>query len=178
MDYQLSNALGISTVQALLGICKEVRFIVNGNDIWGLHIKGLTNEAVNEYLKLIEQGKIDECIKTIFREYHEPCNMQYGNMSIYEFEQSNSILDIETMEDLSINQFFIYLIIECMRYGGAFGIPILGWSLEEIGNCTYFNEMTKIFKRVCFIGCGDTWTSTHLIVSELREGIDKLLYLK
>lgn len=162
--------LNTPLVQILPSVFKTYSFIINRNNIVGLFVKGLLDETKEAFRTLKESNKIDPCLNILLRGYYVE---DFTPINVVAFEVKN--LDIEPNSEkvplILSNKFFLYLLTESIRQNGFFCIPIPAWSKEEIEKEHYFNDLTKLFKRVCVIGMGYEWKSIHLVVSEPFEEI-------
>ncbi|MHB1041799.1 MAG: hypothetical protein ACYC0Q_03065 [Eubacteriales bacterium] len=162
--------LSTPLVQMIASVFKTCRFIIRGNNITELFIKGLLDETKEAFRILRDNKKIDPCLITLLRN-HDGKDFEPINVTAFEVKNldRSSISDIITLA-LS-NKFFLYLLTESIRNDGFSGIPLSAWSKEEIENEQYFYDLTKLFKRVCVVGSGKEWYTTHLIVADPYEEI-------
>lgn len=167
------EAYNLPTVQSLINICEEFSLLLRQSDVAGIQVKGLCDDALNAYIGLSEAGKIDQCIKTLFRSNETHKYIAINKVDLYELRGEKFILNNNIIKLLLSNYLYMYLASEATREGKA-SIPLVGWSMEEIENSQYFIDLTKIFKKVYFIGgsSNDNWLSTYMIVTKPYEEID------
>lgn len=125
-ELSFTEALTMVEVNAWFSICGDVRFMVKDGYIKALQLKHLKPEALQAYLKLLEENKIDDCIKTLFNKKSGDTN--HENVKVLEFKNENPSPNNETVKLLLQNKFFLYLANQIKRNGGAFGFPFLGWT--------------------------------------------------
>jgi hypothetical protein len=163
--------LSLSTLQMLPSIFKDCRFIQSDKNIIAVQVKGLKEEAIESFLKLKKQNKIDQCLITLLRN-NEQREMGISTVKAFEIlDNEKEIIISDNINQLLSNKFFMYLIIESIRCGGIFGLPFPGWKKNEIEKQGYFKELTKVFNKVFILGLGEDWESTHLIVAEPTKKI-------
>ncbi len=68
------------------------------------------------------------------------------------------------MYDSLNDNFIIYLLSECNKNNGYYGLSLSGWRLDEIEDCKHFSNLKTVFNRVFVVGSGEDWQSSHLIV--------------
>lgn len=167
------------TIQLFPSIFKKLRVFTRDNLISGIWAAELLEETVKAYGTLTEEGKIDNCLTTLFRTNSAPIplNQDDHNNVIYELESNSEQRNLKGREPYVFkNKFFMYLLSELSRNGNTVGGSTLqGWSLDELDSCEYLYELKRIFKGVFVVGCGKHWKSTHLFVSEPIDFTNLLL---
>ncbi|MFZ3130035.1 MAG: hypothetical protein WA125_02765 [Desulfosporosinus sp.] len=157
--------LDIPFVKILPSLFKVNRLIINGNNIVEVFIKGLLDETRESFKILKESNKIDPCLNKLLRSNIEE-DFSPLNVTAFEVKYLNSLSDSGRISLALSNKFFSYLLIQSIRYNGLFSIPFCAWRKDEIENEHYFNDLTKLFKKIFVVGAGREWESTYLIVSE------------
>ncbi|WP_088224704.1 hypothetical protein [Desulfosporosinus sp. FKB] len=175
--------VSLPTIQLFPSIFKNLRIFTRDKLITGIWAKELTDGTVKAYRSLTEEGKIDNCLTTLFRTNTAPSPLygedNHDKVSIYEFELNSEQETIDISEpNVFRNKYFMYLLSELSRNSNTVGGSSLqGWSKDELDSCKYFCELKKLFKRVLVVGRGKQWQSEHLFVSEplLFRSIDTAL---
>ncbi|SDH66800.1 hypothetical protein [Desulfosporosinus hippei] len=162
--------LNTPLVQMVPSIFKYYHFIINENKVIELYVKELRDETKEAFRILKDEKKIDSCLDKLIRNSN---NNDHETVNIKAFQITNieSIIDSEKIAKVLYNKLFMYLLSQSVRYNGYFGINFPNWSKEEIENENDFILLASLFNRVCIIGSGEEWNSTHLIVSEPHEYI-------
>lgn len=166
--------------QSLIGICDEIEVLSDKTHFCGLNVKGLKPIVVDHYLKLKKENKLDFCIIDLLKPYNELPDVNSNEIKIYEYKKNNTMIETEngpicSLNNLLGNKFFQYLASECIKNGNSFAIPLIGLTIEEIETSVYFDQMTYLWDRVCLLGSGDNWISTHLFISGLKNEIELIL---
>lgn len=171
--------VSLPTIQLFPSIFKKLRVFTRDNLISGIWSAELTEGTIKAYRTLTEEGKIDNCLTTLFRTNSDPIPSSQDNHNnvAYEFEFNSEQGKLNVSEPYVFrNKFFMYLLSELSRNGNTVGGSTLqGWSLDELDSCQYFYELKKIFKRVFVAGCSKPWQSTHIFVTEPVDFTDLLL---
>lgn len=161
----LSNIeiLSSSFIKIIPSVFKEYRFVTADKHITAVHIKGLLPETENLYRQLRESEEVDPSVLRILRIN----NMKdLDHTDPIAFEITNNELSSDNIIHLILsNILHMYLVNECIRNHGVFALPLYQWRKEEIEQEPYFLELKKIFQKVCVVGTGRPWCSTHLIVA-------------
>jgi len=162
--------LNTSLVQMIPSIFKNYHFVINENNVIELFVKELLDETKEAFRTLKEGKKIDPCLDKLIKNSNKK---DPGTINIKAFQITNIGMphNSEEFSKALYNKFFMYLISQSIRYNGYFGILFPGWSKEEIQNENYFINLSNLFKKVCIIGSGEEWESTHLVVSEPYEDV-------
>lgn len=176
----LIEFMSLPTIQLFPNIFKNLRVFTRDNLISGIWAAELTEGTIKAYETLTEEGKIDNCLTTLFRTNNDPIPLNGGNhdnVGIYEFELNSEQEKLDVREPYVFkNKFFMYLLSELSRNGNTVGgSPLQGWSKDELDSCEYFYELKKIFKRVLVYGWGKQWQSTGFLVSEPLDFTNLLL---
>lgn len=180
MPIPLIEFVSLPTIQLFPSIFKILRVFTRDNLISGIWAKELTEETKKAYESLTEEGKIDNCLTTLFRSSNASIQLNEDNhnsVEAYEFEFNSKQENLDVRESHGFkNKFFMYLLSVLSRSSNTVGgLTLQGWSLDELDTCEYFYELKKIFKGVFVAGCGKPWQSTHLFVSEPMDFVNHLL---
>lgn len=172
--------VSLPTIQLFPSIFKKLRVFTKDNQISGIWAAELTEEAIKAYETLTEDGKIDNCLTTLFNTSNSPVPLNGDNhedVGVFEFELNSEQGKLDVREHYVFrNKLFMYLLSELSRNGNTVGGSTLqGWSKDELDSCEYFYELKKIFKRVLVVGWGKPWQSTHFFVSEPMDFTNLLL---
>ena len=171
--------VSLPTIQLFPSIFKKLRVLTRDNLISGIWATELTEETIKAYETLTEEGKIDNCLTTLFRTDNvpNPLNGYNHDNVVYEFEFNVEQENLDVREPYVFrNKLFMYLLSELSRNGNTVGGSTLqGWSKDELDSCEHFYELKKIFKRVLVVGWGKPWQSTHFFVSEPMDFTNVLL---
>lgn len=158
----LTELINIPTIRMMPSIFENIRFFRNGEKFFGVWVSKLLQEAKLAYEKLYEEDKIDNSLKSIFRIKNQRNSSVYQNKATaFEIKAEEHFQNIN---DILNDKLIVYLLSECYRNNGYFGVPLLGWTLDEINNSIHFLTLKKSFNRVFVVGSGEEWQSTHLIV--------------
>lgn len=159
-----SEFINMPTVRLLTSIFENVRVLTKDKMFFGVWVKTLTEEAKSAYRKLLNEDKIDDSLKSIFR-IDVKSNICVNPQMVKAFE----LVDEENLEntwDIINDKLILYLLSECNKNNGYFGIPLSSWEMDGVEKCSSFLKLKKAFNRVFLIGEGQVWKSTHLVVAE------------
>lgn len=162
--------LNTPLVQMIPSIFKHYHFVINKNNAIELFVKELLDETKEAFKTLKEGKKIDPCLNKLIRNYNKK-DPRTNNIKAFQITSIEMTNDIGKFSKALYNKFFMYLISQSIRYNGYFGIVFPAWSKEEIENENFFMNLANLFERVCIIGSGEEWESTHLIVSKPYEDV-------
>ena len=159
--------INIPTVRLLPSIFKNVRAFVYDKKFIGIWASTLLEEANLTYEKLYKEDKIDNSLKSIFRINNKIfCSLNRQLAKAFEIIADEHL---DKIEDFINDKLVMYLLSECDKNNGLFGVPLSGWTLAEIESCLSFSKLKKFFDRVFIVGNGEIWTSTHLIVKQPKN---------
>lgn len=159
--------INIPTVRLLPSIFKNVKAFVYDKKFIGIWASTLLEEANLTYDKLYKDDKIDNSLKSIFRINNKIfCSLNPQLATAFEIIADEHL---DKIEDFINDKLVIYLLSECDKNNGLFGVPLSGWTLAEIESCLSFSKLKKFFDRVFIVGNGEIWTSTHLIVKQPKN---------
>lgn len=142
-------------------------------EYYNFTLKGLLNECEEAFSELWNAHKIDRSIISCFKGKN-PLDLISPMIPpiTYELVSDNSFLDdIKISSYILSNNFFSFLLTQCMRNNMLLIIPIKGLKIDEIKCCEYFNMLPHIFENVWFSGHGEDWISESLIVSQPYKNI-------
>ncbi len=167
----LSNIeiLMLPTVQSLTSIFSDVTILTEGKTILQFYLQGLTNECEISFINLLETQGIDKSIQSCLK---KKSNLMAPEVPLLTFELVNNNRFLDIMEVCSIilsNNFFSFLLTQCIRNNMCLAIPLRGWHKEEIDRSEYLIMLNYIFKNVWFCGYGNKWVSDFLIVFQPFE---------
>lgn len=158
---------------SLINICEKVEILCDQNTISGLKAKGLKEIAVNNYLNLKKENELDFCIRDLLKPYNELPSINNNELQIFEYKKNNDVDNVHIYTDFLLNnKFFLFLAIESIRNSGSYAMPLIGLTSNEIETSIYFEQMTHIWDRVCILGSGKDWVSTHLFLSGFNNNIE------
>lgn len=169
--------LNTPLVQMIPSVFKNYQFVINSNNIIELFVKEILSETKEAFSILKKEKKIDPCIDKLIRNYDNKKSKPI-NIKAFEIITNGGLHNSINLSKILYNKFFMYLMSQSLRYNGYFGIVLPSWSKEEIQNENYFMILTNLFKRVCVVGSGEEWESTHLIVSEPYEDVVSCIQVK
>lgn len=168
----IAEFISMPTIQLFTSVFKFVRPIGVDNLVYGIWAKELLPNVVESYKRLVEENKTDICMRTLFRDFDESFEISGTEKTVvYELISDECKTPKNVTSDIVTNKIFTYLISESFRNKGMVGIPLFGWTLQEIENCEYIHELKKIFRRVFLLGSGNEWKSTNLFVFNQIEDI-------
>lgn len=158
--------LNIQFIQMIPNFFKEYRFILEGNQIVEVFIKGLLDETKNTFEILKKNKKIDPCLNKLLNQ-NKGDNIPPHHLTAYEIVNSDFTITTDKIWLVLNNKFFMFLLNQAVLNKGFYAIPFYAWNINEIEKEEYFKDLKKLFKRVFFIGFGNNeWKSTYLVVSE------------
>ncbi|WP_026884723.1 hypothetical protein [Clostridium akagii] len=170
----LIEFITVPTVRLIPSIFEKVRAFTYNKKFYGVWASNLRPEAKLAYEQLCKENNIDSSLKSIFRDNNHrnsPLHQQRGIAIEIKTQEY-----IENMHDSLNDNFIIYLLSECNKNNGDFGLPLSGWRIDEIENCKHFSNLKKVFNRVFLVGSGEEWQSSHLIVMQPKiQMINNLL---
>lgn len=176
----LMKFVSLPTIQLFPSLFNELRVFTRDNLISGIWAKELAEGTIKAHEALRQEGKIDDCLATLFRTNTLPNPLNGDNLQnakAYEFVSNNEQESLDAVEPYVFrNKFFMYLLSELSRNGNTIGAsPLQGWSKDELESCKYFYDLKKICKRVFVYGWGEQWQSTGLLVSEPLDLLNSIL---
>ncbi|MFL0267964.1 hypothetical protein [Candidatus Clostridium radicumherbarum] len=160
----LIELINLPTVRLLPSTFENIRILSKDKIFYGVWIKKLSEKAKLAYKELLNEDKIDNSLKSIFR-IDTKRNIISKQQMITAFElitEENTEYDCKIINDKLIS----YLLYECNKNNGFYGVPLSGWELDSIEACKAFLKLKKTFDRVFLVGSGQVWQSTHLVVSQ------------
>ncbi|AGK96152.1 hypothetical protein [Clostridium pasteurianum] len=171
-EMNFTEFVNIPTIRLFPSIFKNIRTFIFNKKIVGIWASTLLEEAKLAYEQLYREDKIDNSIKAIFRINTILPTLNRKPSTAFEIISDERL---DKIEDFINDKLVMYLLWECDRNNGCFGVPLSGWKLEEIERSLDFLKLKKFFNRVFVIGCGEIWRSTHLIVKDPKtEDINRL----
>jgi len=173
LGVSFTDFITMPTIRALPSIFKDVRAFTYDKKIIGFWAR-LLEETKLAYKELYNENKIDNSLKSIFIMKNEAFySLKHKSVEAFEIISDEHL---EKIEDFINDKLIMYMVSECDKNNGLFGVPLSSWSLVEIENCLSFSKLKKVFDRVFIIGNGEIWRSTHLIVNQPKyEIINTLL---
>lgn len=162
-----TDFINMPTVRSLPSIFENIRAFTYDEKFIGFWARTLLEEAKLAYEELYKEDRIDNSLKSIFRIKSNTLS-SLSRQPVAAFEIiSEEYLD--KIEDFINDKLVMYLLSECDKNNGAFGVLLSGWKLAEIESCLYFSKLKKFFDRVFIVGSGEVWSSTHLIVKQPKN---------
>lgn len=152
-------------LQSLSNIFKEIRFLYNDAKIEKIYLKNLFDESRKSLIELYNNKELDEHVQMLLKISTKPCKVTNESVRFFELINNSNIKSSE-IELIIKSKLLSFLLNQTILNNGTYSFPLLGWKKEDLLKNQLFIDMSKIFNRVCFAGFGNTWISTHLIVSE------------
>ena len=163
----LIDFINIPTVRLLPSIFENIRLLTKDKMFFGIWAKKLSQEAKLTYKELINEDKIDESLKLIFR-----INSNMDSCINSQMMTAFELIAEENTEDtcdIINDKLILYLLSECNKNDGYCGIPLSGWGVDEVEKCGAYLKLKRSFNRVFLVGIGQVWQSTHLVVVQPKS---------
>ena len=144
----LESVLQDSLLHDLASIFETVRLMSDGEEY-----KAMVNNV------LLTSGDLVLSMAFLKEDYQFEHPSDPSTIRAYQF---SGVCDEQVPEENLLN----YLQYECRHNQGTYGIPLGGWKKDEIEVKKIFRNLTHFFRKVCFVGGGEPWRSSHLIVAD------------
>ena len=121
----LMKFVSLPTIQLFPSLFNELRVFTRDNLISGIWAKELAEGTIKAHEALRQEGKIDDCLATLFRTNTLPNPLNGDNLQnakAYEFVSNNELESLDAVEPYVFrNKFFMYLLSELSRNGNTIG---------------------------------------------------------
>ena len=165
------EVMSMTTIRTLASACRDVRMLLGDQKRpVSIYFNEPSEEAMRCFCNLRENRKIDPTVNIILRR-NSSWDMP-DNRSCRVFELVNTTKCEMNIFYISLNNYFInFLLNETIKNKGAYGFPLCGWKQQEIEETIQFDYLCAVFERVQFVGYGQDWLSTNLIVTNPRKEV-------
>ncbi|MBC7766257.1 MAG: hypothetical protein H7Y41_07200 [Hyphomonadaceae bacterium] len=151
-------------VQASYSIFEDIRLNIKDDIIVNLYLRKPSIASKKAFELLVQQNKLNPFTKTMFKK----------NVHVYNTDDCEAyayIANVCKNDDSSVNKllslkYLNFFYLQCVRNGGMYGMPLVGWGLKDLEQCAFIAHLKEYFHKVIFVGAGKEWVSTHLILSE------------
>lgn len=155
----------LPSVQAIYNLFVHHRAIIDNNSIVSqIDVRGLLPETIEVVENMDKSNKIDPFIKQLFKNA-EPKPNDLNTTRAYAIIKNGELSQSPFLSNLQK-----YLIWECMRNDGIYGLPIGPISLNNFEDKS-FQEFIQVFENTYIAGSGQPWLSSHLIISGINRSI-------
>lgn len=144
--------------QALANLFELQRAIVKKDaSVSQIFVRGLLPGTVEAVRELERQNKIDPFLKKFFYIKHSLYRLK--PVRAYAIDNRD-----EPMTNYKFSHIQKYLLWECTKNGGVYGLPIGPFTIDDLQQ-QEFQELIKPFTKAYVAGSVDPWSSTHLVVT-------------
>lgn len=164
-NYTSIDLMSQSLVYDAPGIFNNIQLMYEPEtkDIHSLRFKDISKSVKILYSNLVQKNKIDPYIVSLFKKNHRA----YRGEEIETYYEITDKKIAIPLDDIVTNSFIMFLVSQCKsKSNNMAGIPLGGWSLEELGRLPVFRELNNLFKRVVFGGYGEPWMSITVMFVE------------
>ncbi|MHB8073281.1 hypothetical protein [Desulfosporosinus fructosivorans] len=165
------EVMSMTTIRILSSVCRDVRMLLGDQkQPVSIYFKEPSEEAMRCFCNLKENRKIDSAVDIILR---RNSSWDMPDNSCCRFFELVSTPKCEmNIFDISLNNYFVnFLLNETIKNKGSYGFPLCGWQQGEIEETIQFDHLCAVFERVQFVGYGQDWFSTNLIVTNPRKRV-------
>lgn len=153
----------LSLTQALINLFKFQRAIIKKNStVSQIFVKGLLPSTVEAVKELDKLDKIDPFAKKLFY-MNKPFVNNLNPVSAYVFDKKDNLIDNYELSNIQK-----YLMWECMKNNGVYGLPIGPLSFDDIRQ-NDFQELIQIFEKTYIAGSDNPWIASHLIFKNIDK---------
>ncbi|WP_407311791.1 hypothetical protein [Desulfosporosinus sp. SB140] len=165
------EVISLTTIRTLASACRDVRMLLGDQkQPVAIYFNEPSEDAMNCFCNLKKNRKIDPTVDIILRRNSSWDIPEHRDYRV--FELVNTTQHVIDIYDILLNNYFInFLLNETIKNRGAYGFPLCGWQQREIEETIQFDFLCAVFEGVQFVGYGQDWFSTHLIVTNPRKRI-------
>lgn len=165
------EVISTTTIRTLASACGEVRMLLGDKkQPVSVYFNEPLEDAMRCFCNLKANNKIDPTVDIILRS--NPLGNMPDQRCCRVFELVNTTKREMDIYDIALNNNFInFLLNETIKNRGTYSFPIFGWRQPEIEETIQFDYLCEVFERVQFVGYGQDWLSTHIIVTNPRKRV-------
>jgi len=175
MIINLPNSISVENLpflpltQALTNLFSFQRAIIKKDfTVSQIFVKGLLPSTLEAIKRLDNSNKIDRLVKKLFY-MNKPYDSNIKPIRAYVFDNRDNFLQ----NNYELSKIQKYLIWECMKNNGVYGLPIGTLSYDDIGQ-NDFQQIIRPFEKTYIAGSGDPWVASHLIVHNIDREFLKI----